>query len=99
VLKNFLGGIRILAGLVFFLTPNILNPFYCLEAIHYWHIDVENYDIEVVHRVGSHNLNCLQPVFCDLYIEVIFKLILVHVNHQGLIIDKKHLGLKDCDLV
>jgi len=96
VLKIFIG---ILTGIVFFLTQNTLNPFDCLEAIHYWHIDVENNDIEVVHRVGSHNLNCLQPVFRELYLKVIFKLVPVHVNHQGRVINKEHLGLEESDLV
>ena len=78
---------------------HLLNQFDGLKAIHDWHVDVENNDVEVVPRVRSYNLDCLHSVLRYLYLEKFLKLGSVHINHQRLVISKKHLGLKKSKLL
>jgi len=102
MLNDFIrgGGTRSLNGLAFvFALENIFDQFDCLEPIHYRHVDVENDDVEVVHRVRGDNLNCLHSVLRYLDLKELFEMFSVHVNHQGLVIDKEHPRFKESKLL
>ncbi len=62
----------------------------CFKSIHHWHVDVQDYNVEVVFRFRFNDLHRLQAVIRSRQIEIRCELSLVRHLDKGFVIDEEH---------
>ena len=64
-----------------------------LKTIHYRHIDIQYYHIEVVVVIAVHDLQRLKTILCCFYIESSWKLLSIALQNKVLIVYQQHFWL------